>query len=469
MTMTRQSSIALLLLASAALAACDIGPDYKRPDLNVPQKFDQAPGGPDLWPSVTWWQGFGSPQLDAFEKQAMQANFDLAAAVAQVREADAQAKIAGAALLPTASLGADATQARSTGQGSKRSTGPTYSVEPSASYEVDFWGKNRASVAAAEATARASHYNQQTVAITVASSVATTYFEIAGLQDQIAIAQDNLKSATSVLRAVTAQRAAGTATQLDIAQQTTVVKQLTAVIPPLQAQLVQNRNALAILLGENPEQLALAQSSLTGLRVPAVAPGMPSELLLRRPDVREAEAQLVAANANIKVARAELFPSIQLTAAGGFESTALTSLFQPQSALFSLAAGLTQPIFAGGALQGQVENVRARYDELTQDYRKAVASSFSDAETALANVAKTGEEMADQDDATNSARQAFTISQAQYKAGTITLLTVLSTQTTLFQAQNALVQDKLAYIQAVVALFKALGGGWKDDGSPSGP
>ena len=191
-----------------------------------------------------------------------------------------------------------------------------------------------------------------------------------------------------------------------------------------------------------------------------MAPGLPSELLTRRPDVRQAEAQLQAADADVRVARAAMFPSITLTAQGGLESNALRTLFDPASQLYSIAAGLTQPIFEGYSLQGQLEQQRGRYVELLQDYRKAVLSSFEDVENALVAVRQTTLQEKLQADAVAIARRAYTISEAQLRAGTVDLLTVLDTQRSLFQANDALAQARLARLQAYVALFQALGGGW---------
>ncbi|HTH97264.1 MAG TPA: efflux transporter outer membrane subunit [Stellaceae bacterium] len=459
------ASMAALLLG---LSACDLGPDYKRPAMATPGQFTAAPDMAALWPSADWWKGFGSPELDALEDQARKANFDLAAAMAQVREADGLVKVAGAPLLPAVDLTGDAQHQRSVSNGGGGGSGDNarvrtdYTLAATASYELDFWGKNRAALEAARQTAQASRYNAQVVAITVVTGVAKTYFQIAALKDQIAIAQNNYEAADTVLRAVTAEQAAGTATMLDVVQQQSVVKNLKAVIPPLQSQLTQNMSALAILLGRAPEGLTIAPPTLASLAPPHVAPGLPSALLQRRPDVAQAEAQLISANASLKEARAKLFPDLTLTAEGGLESSALHSLFNPASFIYDLEASLTQPIFEGGALRGGIENAKARYDELAADYQKTVVSAFADVENGLTSVSKTAEQLSDQQDATATSRQAFQISQAQFQAGTINLQTVLNTEATEFQAENALAQDRLAYLQATVNLIQALGGGWQN-------
>ena len=200
------------------------------------------------------------------------------------------------------------------------------------------------------------------------------------------------------------------------------------------------------------------------LPAPVVAPGLPSELLERRPDVREAEAQLVAANANIKVARAAFFPSISLTASGGFESFALSSFLSPASTIYSLAASLTQPIFEGGRLRGQLAYSQARYEELLQNYQKAVISAFSNVEDALAATRRTAEQQESQQVAVAKARRAFEVAQLQYRVGSTDLLTVLNTENALFSANDLLAQVRIARMQALVSLFMALGGGWQDSG-----
>jgi NodT family efflux transporter outer membrane factor (OMF) lipoprotein len=475
---------AAVLGLALVLSGCTLGPDYRRPELELPDAWSAAdPNRKPAWPATDWWRGFASPQLDDFMDEARRANYDIGAAVARIREADAQARIAGAMLLPTVEATAGATRERRPsfgGVGSSTAGSPAantgiggggggsgggstfnfYTAALSASYEIDFWGKNRAGLEAAEAAARASRFDEATVALTTEASVATTYFQILSLQDRLEVARQNLTNARSVLEILQARVAVGTAAALDLAQQEGVVAGLEAAIPPLQQQLEQATHALAILIGRPPEHLDIPHDTLLGLSTPIVAPGLTSELLARRPDVQSAEAQLIAANANIRAARAAFFPSVDLTAQGGFESLALHSLFQPDSVLFSLAAGVTQPIFEGGSLEGQLEFSRARYDELVQSYRKAVIAAFQDVEDSLVATRQTAEQERLQGEVVRTARQAYDISTAQLRAGTIDLLTVLNTQTTLFSAQDTLVQVRLAQFQALAGLFKALGGGW---------
>jgi NodT family efflux transporter outer membrane factor (OMF) lipoprotein len=381
--------------------------------------------------------------------------------MARVRQADAQARIAGAPLLPSVGLSADVVHQRQPSGGAGIQTSTSYSPGLTASYELDFWGKNAAAARAAEQTALASRYDQVTVSLTVMTGVATTYFHLVELRDRLKVAENNVASARATLDGLRTQQRAGIVTALDVAQQETEVATLDAAVPPLRQQLGQSLDALAILLGKTPEQLDVGQETLTQISHPEVRPGLPSALLARRPDIAEAEAQLISANANIQVARAAFYPSIDLTASGGFISSALSDVLKPSSAIYSLTAGLTQPIFEGGALEGQFDVAQGRYDELLADYRKAVISALGNVEDALIAVQQTAEQEQRQQTAVTAAQRAYDFAKAQMKAGTINILTVLNTETALFSAQDALVQAKSAHLQALVDLFGALGGGWQ--------
>jgi NodT family efflux transporter outer membrane factor (OMF) lipoprotein len=470
-----------------SLTACSLGPRYTRPEVPTPPTWRsvepeqaQATG----WPAKDWWRGFQAPQLDALISQAEKANDDIGAAIARVREADAQVRIAGAPLLPSLSLGADGSRQRqrsaslggaasATGGSSSSPTVSaasagatpvtynTFATELGVSYELDFWGRNRAVRNAAEFTAQASRYDRATVELTVVTSVASTWFQTLELRDRLKVAQENLGAARTILDGLKLEAKVGTATALDVAQQEETVAALTAAIPPLQQQLLQTTDALAILVGQTPETLQIASGTLAEITAPPVQPGLPSELLARRPDIAQAEAQLMSANANIAAARAAFFPSIQLTGDGGFASTALSTLFNPVSRVWSATAGLTQPIFQGGALTGQYAYNKARYDELVSTYHKAVISAFSNVEDALVAVQQTGEQQRRQEEVVATARRAYEFSQTQFHAGVINIVTVLNTENALFTAQDTLVQVKYSHLNALVTLYGALGGGWQ--------
>jgi multidrug efflux system outer membrane protein len=445
------------------LNACSVGPAYKRPDIALPSNWHDSTG-PDaatVWPAADWWHGFGSPQLDQFIGEAQSSNDDLAAAIARVTQADAQVRIAGAALLPSLDLGADATRERAQVNGLGPKVFNVFNPELTASYELDFWGKNRALRRAAQAAAVASRYDQQTIALTVVSSVATTYFQVLELRDRVHVARQNLENGQKVLQGLRLEQTAGIATGLDVAQQETAVALLDAAIPPLLQQLRQTINALAVLLGKTPESLDIDEGTLTALTRPPVVEGLPSQLLARRPDVAEAEQQLIAANADITVARAALFPSIQLTGSGGYSSAALSGLISPMNQVYAFSAGLTQPIFHAGALRAQVALNNARYTELLADYHKTVISAFGNVEDALVAAQQSLEQQNRQQQAVDKAQRAFQFAQTQMQAGIVNILTVLNTENALFSAQDELVQIQYLHLQSLVDLFTALGGGWQ--------
>jgi NodT family efflux transporter outer membrane factor (OMF) lipoprotein len=458
----------LLCAMLAALPACSLGPHYHRPDVPPPPAWvTSSDASAPLWPTTDWWRGFGSDDLNALIDQAEHANDDLRAAVARIHEADAQRRIAGAPLLPSLSVGANVQRARAQVPGGEIVTGNSFSPLLNASYELDFWGKNRAALASATASANASRYDRTTVELGVLSGVASTYFQALELRDRLAIAEANLDNANRILHGLRAEEHAGIATALDVAQQETVVATVNATIPPLRQQLRQSLDALAILVGSTPEAVDVTHGSLDELGQPPVRPGLPSELLTRRPDVASAEEQLIAANANIAAARAAFFPSISLTANGGYASPALASLVTPANRVWSIGAGLTQPIFQGGALLGQYRLSQGRYEELLAGYHKAVISALSNVEDALIATEQSADLVERQQQAALTAQRAYEFAQRQMRAGTINVLTLLNTETALFSARDALAQAKFAHLQALVQLYQALGGGWQLQEQPS--
>jgi NodT family efflux transporter outer membrane factor (OMF) lipoprotein len=336
-----------------------------------------------------------------------------------------------------------------------------YSASLSASYQLDFWGQNRDALQAAEETAAADRFDRDVTELTTLTSVANAYFQVLASQDRIRTAERNIASATRVLDAINERRKAGTGTDLDVAQQESVLANQKALVPPLRQTLDQNINALAVLVSRPPESLRVTGGSLHQLSSPRVTTGLPSELLTQRPDIRRQEAQLASATANIGNARAQFFPSIQLTGQGGYQSSALVALFQPHAAFFSLVGSATQPIFDGGRLLGNFEQTKARQDELLQTYRKTVIQSFADVDNALYSIKQTTIKLRLQRDVVTASRRAFQLSEQQLRAGTADIVTVLNTQLTLFQAEDALWQAELARLLSIVSLYQALGGGWE--------
>jgi len=454
------------------LGGCLLANDKPDPGLDIPFAYDRGPKNPAraeaALPPLDWWRGFRSKELTAVIEEARAANLDIAAAVARIVQADAQARLAGAALLPNVALNGNATHLRTSQSTSAGGTSGSLggserdllSASLSASYEIDFWGKNRSALRAAEETAVASRYDREVVGLSTVVATANAYFQVLAAQDRLRVARENLRSATRVLNLIRERLNAGTASALDVAQQESLVNSQRAAIPPLEQTLTQNRNALAVLIARPPERVRIYGGSLRSIATPRVTPGLPSGLLAQRPDIRRAEANLAAANANVENARAQFLPSIQLTGQGGYQSAVLRTLLRPESAFYTAAAGLTQPIFDGARLQGNLDLEIGRQDELLQNYRKAVISAFSDVENALDAIRQTTLRARLQRDVVTSSRRAFQISEQRLRQGTIDLVTVLQTQQTLYSAEDALAQAQLAHVLAVVSLYQALGGGW---------
>lgn len=467
----RRFAVSLLLLP--LLAGC-IETPRPEPALDVPLAYSNARQDRGAGPvQPGWWRTFGSPELAGFVDASQTGNFDIAAAVARIGEADAQAKIAGSTLFPQLEGGASLSRARTglgseggAGQGSNRFN-PTFL----ASYEIDFWGKNRALLASADALAQATRFDRDTVALTAAAATASTYVRILTARERLRIARQNLDAAQRVLTIIRERLEVGTATALDLAQQESVVAQIRANIPAFEQAAAQDSATLAVLMGRAPERVRVAGASLNALRMPAIASGLPSHLLERRPDIMAAEARLEAAHLNVNAAKAAFFPTISLTAQGGFASAALSSLFNPGAGFYAVSAGLTQPIFQGFLLQGQYELQQSRQDELLQLYRGAVINGFADVERALIALRQLGLQEALQRESLASSRRAYDIAVQRLREGTVDLVTVLQTQTTLFQAEDVLTQVRANRYLAAIALYQALGGGWggKPDGERKAP
>ena len=443
--------------------------------IDLPKAYKAGPRNPDAaLPSVVWWRGFRSRELTDLIEESLTSNFDIAAAVARIVQADAQSRIVGAALLPIVDLNGSANRSvgsqTTTGSGSIRGPGSSpstlYSGSLSASYEIDFWGKNRAALRAAEELAVASRFDREVVALTTVVSVANSYFLVLAAHDRLNIARGNLEAASRVFGLIKQRFDVGTASALDVAQQESVVAQQRASIPPLEQILRQNIATLAVLIGRTPESVRIRAASMSQVAIPPVTPGLPSDLIGQRPDIRSAEAQLASVNADVHNARAQFFPSITLTGEGGYASAALRTLVRPESVFFNLAAGLVQPVLDGGRIRGNFDLQKGRQDEFLQVYRRSIVNGFADVERALIAVQQTARRERLQRDVVASTRRAFEISETRLREGTIDLITVLTTQTALFQAQDVLAQAQLERLTAVVSLFQALGGGWqkpKDD------
>jgi NodT family efflux transporter outer membrane factor (OMF) lipoprotein len=465
------SSSAILL--ALAVTGCATTPPQVLKQAYVPSNFT-APVSAEapLWPQADWWKGFDSDELKGLIGTAQKDNLDLANAVGVVLQAEGNAEAAGSELFPQIGLGAGATRSGSpggsftTGPGVTvplgRSTSNSYNLSASGSWALDIWGKAQDDLRAANEQVKSSRYAQEGVALTITAGVGTTYFDVLALRERVTIAQANIDAAKRILSITQAKVTNGVSSRLDLAQQEAQVDTQEASVAPLIEQEREARYALAILLGKLPEGFDVQAKNLDAIVGPTVRPGLPSELLRRRPDIAEAEASLAAAHADVDAARAAFFPQIGLTASGGFASGAVSSLISHSNLAWSIGASLAQTIFDGGALEGNLRVTKAQQIQLIATYRKTVLTAFSDVESALGQVASLTQQEKLETQAANAASEAFRISEIQYREGVTDLLTVLTAQQTLFTAQDQLVQIKSARLQADVNLFKALGGGWSE-------
>jgi outer membrane protein, multidrug efflux system len=475
-----RSVCALVAIAvSPILSGCILGTERPELNLDMSATYRAAPKGDAdaAVPVVDWWRGFRSRELSALMDAAQIRNLDIAVAVAQIVQADAQVGVSGAPLLPTLTGNVSAerehfgSQSGSTGLngvglgGSGGSTFSQFNANLTASYMIDFWGKTRATLYAAEENATVARYNREVVTLTTMVTVANTYFQILAAQDELRVTRRNLAAADRILSLIRNQFNGGTASQLDLSQQEALVATQRAAIPPLEVIVGQNIAALALLVARAPANLTVHGGSTSQIVVPRVTPGLPSELLYQRPDIRQAEALLASSNFSVEAARAAFFPQIQLTGSTGFQSAALASLFTPGAWFYTLTASLTQPIFDGFLLESQLKQAKGVQLQDLQAYRKAVLSAFADVEKALIALQQFTLQEKLQNDVVTASRKAFDVSEAQLRGGTVNLITVLQTQQTLFTAENNLVQVRLNKLLAASSLFQALGGGWTPAGT----
>jgi len=481
----------IALCAALMLAGCDL--TWEKPDLStpLPERFRAtAPkSAPSFHSAHEFVERFCSKELSRIVDEALANNNDIAAAVARITQADAQARVSSAPLFPTitnvnsvqrtqvpgtsvystpnynpaqqflAAAGKPTTLVQNEGVYSATRTN-LFKLGLNASYTIDIWGMNEDASKAARLLANASRYDRNVVEIATVASVLNSYFAVVNAQDQLRVVHENARIAREVLKALQARLEVGTATILDTAQQETVLDTQLAMIPPLEQTVAQQRNLLAVLLGRTPESFSTQGTTLKSLRFPKIEPGLPSEVLLRRPDVAEAEAKLASQEFSVLQARAAFFPQIQLTGQYGVQSIVWKNLATPQAIAWQVLASTTQPIFDGWSLQGQYELQKGKFAELAADYRKQALTALSDTENALIAVAQTGRQLRLQEDSVNAAKTALTAAQARLREGTIDVVTLATNETAYFQAQLTLEQVRLTYFQAATTFYQALGGGW---------
>lgn len=456
-----------LLTLCLLLNAC--GSPAQRPDNGIqpPAAWQSPHTAGAVLDNRQWWNRFGSPQLGRLIEQARLGSYDLAAAIARVRQAQADTVIAGGSQLPEVKAGVNANRQkllRGSGYSqldadSDNDAVDYFTANLTASYEIDFWGGQRATRDSAQFSLKASEFDQATVELTLLSGVANGYAQALSLQEQSRIAELNLTNAQSVLKLVQTRFDSGSATALELAQQKSLVAAQQRQLPLVRQQAEEARISLAALLGRPVQALSLGQERFDQLTWPAIDAGVPSQLLSRRPDIARAEAQLAAAQADVSVARAAMLPTVTLTAEIGSGADRADDILR--SPFYNLTAGLLAPVFNNGRLGAQRDKATARQEELLETYRGAIINGFADVEKALNGIRGLDEQRGWQSEELSQAQTAFNIAQSRYQAGAEDLLTVLETQRTLYAAQDLNVQLRLSRMQASIALYKALGGGWQ--------
>jgi outer membrane protein, multidrug efflux system len=455
------------LLALPLVAGCMVGPNYKRPPVNVPATYHgptpaAAPSAPSIG-NEKWFQVFKDPVLDKLIRTALLNNYDVRIAATRVLEAQAQLGITRSNEYPSASLGAQIF----TQQTAKITrVFPSYQanagrVSVSAIWDLDFWGKYRRATEAARAELLATDWGRRAVISSVVATVASSYFDLRALDAELAIAKSTLASRQDSLRLTRVLAEHGSASQIDVSQSEQLVYTAAAAIPELERQIGQQENFLSTLLGENPGPVPRGLPLVEQPAPPIVPAGLPSELLARRPDILEAENVLIAANANIGVVKAELFPDISLTVTGGLESYALSRLFGGQAQNYFGAINLTQPIFEAGALRSGIRLAKEQQQQMLLSYEQTILNAFRQVSDALIAYQKDREYRGQQEKLTQAARQTDDLSQILYHNGGASYLQVLTSETNLFSAQLNLVQAELNERLSLVQIYQALGGGWQ--------
>lgn len=456
---------AAVLAAVFTLAGCahrvETGP---RPELAMPSVWAEPAGAADAL-QLQWWQGFGSAELAQLIDEAQAASPDLRTAAERVRQAEIAVNTAGASLFPSVGLTGSTGKRRNDASGVQTTSSESTSLSLGVSYEVDLWGRLSAGRQGAEASLRASRYDLETARLSLTTGVANAYFQVLATRVRLAVARDNLATGERVLRVVEARRRNGVASELDVSRQRSTVLSLQAALLPLEVQERQTLSALALLLGRPPqgpggESMAVAANALDALTVPQVSPGLPAQLLTRRPDLASAEAQLAAADADVAAARAALLPGITLSGSGGLATAALLSLSNPTSSV-GLTASVVQTLFDGGRLRGQVRLSESQRRVLIATYRQAVYTALKEVNDALGNAERNRRQEEVQLAVRDENQRTLRLAETRYREGADDLLSVLDAQRSLFSAQDSLAQLRLARLTSALDLFKALGGGWQ--------
>ena len=467
--MTKLTALLLGLSLTLLLSAgCAVGPNYKRPSTDVPGMYrgttpqDAAQPAAESFGEQKWWEVFQDKQLQDLIHTALQHNYDVRIAATRILQAQAQLGITRADQLPTISGGAQAVNERNPRTKNFRQFETSANeVDLSLAWELDFWGKYRRATESARASLLATQWAREAIVSTLVSDVATAYFQLRSLDLQLEISRRTLASRQDSLRLTQTLANGGATSLLDVRQAEQLVFTAAESIPDLERQIEQQENFLSTLLGNNPGPIARGMTLTEQPHAPDVPAGLPSILLERRPDIREAEAQLIAANAQIGVAKAEYFPQINLTASAGYQSSALTSLFTGPAGLWSFGGSLVQPIFTGGRIRSNVKFTEARQQEALLTYQKTIQEAFRRVSDSLVEYRKDREFREYQQQLAFSAQGAAQLSQMRYRGGAASYLEVLTNETNYFDAQLGLAQAQLNELAGLVRIYRNLGGGWQ--------
>jgi len=459
------TSVGLLV---ACLSGCMVGPNYKRPKVDMPTAYrgltpeEASKSESAALADEKWWEVFQDKELQGLIRTTLSNNFDVRIAASRVLQAQAQLGIARADQYPSLNGGANIVSIRNPEAGPI----PAYSLTngeltASATWNLDFWGRYRRATEEARANLLTSDWARQQVVATLVASVATSYFQLCELDLALEISKNALASRKESLELTTQLTEHGIDTMLDQRQAEELVYTAAAQIPNLERQIAQQENAISLLLGHNPGPVPRGLKLTEQPHAPEVPAGLPSTLLERRPDIRQTEENLVAANAHIGVARAAYFPQITLTGSAGFQSSALGNLFSGPTGLWNLSGGLTQPIFERGRLKNNVRLAEAQQQEALLTYQQTIKGAFRDVSNALVAYHKNWEFLIEQERLTASAQDAARLSEMRFKAGATDYLEVLTNETNYFSDELALAQAQFNKVQALVQLYQALGGGWQ--------
>jgi outer membrane protein, multidrug efflux system len=482
MPMAEKSSAVLAICGALFLmSACSIGPNYKRPAANVPPAYRGAfaseasasepvtasapgPGGAASVPlgEEKWWEVFQDQELQGLIRTALKNNYDVRIAATRVLQAQAQLGITRADQLPSLNAGGNVTSVRNAQAGPI----PGYELTQgqltaAAAWNVDFWGRYRRATEAARATLLANQWAQKEVIAALVANLASSYFQLRQLDLELEISKRTLATRRDSLDLTKTLEQHGINTLLDVRQSEQLVYTASAEVPDFERQIAEQENAISILLGNNPGDVPRGLKLTEQPHVPEVPVGIPSSLLERRPDIREAEQNLIAANAQIGVARAAYFPQISLTGSAGYESSALTNLFTGPAGIWTLVGSVTQPIFEGGRLKSNVRLAEAQREQLLLAYQQSIQGAFRDVSNSLIAYRKFREFRIEQEYLVDAAQDAAQLSETRFKAGATDYLEVLTNETNFFTAELALAQAQGNELNALVQLYQALGGGWE--------